>query len=54
MELEEQLYKNPSRFIQSTFVGEKKQKDRKSLLKDLNSENINITTKSEDDIFRVT
>jgi len=37
VELEEQLFKNRSRFIHSAFIQEKEQKDKKSLLKDLNS-----------------
>ena len=37
VELEEQLYKNPSRFIHTAFIEEKKRQEAKSLLKSLNS-----------------
>jgi pSer/pThr/pTyr-binding forkhead associated (FHA) protein len=37
VELEEQLFKNRSRFIHSAFIKEKSQKAQESLLKDLNS-----------------
>jgi len=37
VELEEQLYKNPSRFIHTAFIEEKQKQEKRSLLKDLNS-----------------